>query len=225
MRTITKIALVFAVLLPWQKVLAQDSAAVANPFRWMLDTKFGSEPAVGFNAPNTSFGPSIEYPLDSEVELQGAVSFSPWRSVNDWQAHSIEISGAGIGWISTRWGVSLGFRHDWLWLPQSERSGWNPSLGAVFRHELYRPGRLYLTYLFPTGCNQLSTSCLTPSGRTQGFQALEEIRLWSRVRVGLQGGLYHYCSSPSPDSRDCKFSPAGMVIMRFEFRSEGTGSY
>lgn len=198
---------------------------MVTPFRWTFDTRIGSEPQLGFNAPSTSFGPSLEYPLGSQFELQGGVTFTPWESINSGSGHAIDIRASGIGWVNRRIGAWLGFRHDWLWSSPISRSGWSPSIGTVLRDELYRPGRLYVNYLFPTGCAQLGTSCSVASSRTQGLEALQELRLSPHFRFGLQGGLYHYCDNPVQlNQRECKFSPAGMVIIRLEFPSAGVAS-
>lgn len=219
--------LVAAILLPCFTAYAQDTAAMTAPFRWTLDTKIGSEPQLGFNAPSTSFGPSIEYPFGNPFELQGGVTFTPWESISSGSGHAIEIRGTGIGWINRRLGASLGFRRDWLWASPISRSGWNPSIGIVLRDELYRPGRLYVSYLFPTGCSQLGPSCAQPTGRTQGLEAIQELRLLPHSRFGLQGGVYHFCSEAMPlNQRTCKFSPAGLVVLRFEFsNADATMSY
>jgi hypothetical protein len=228
LRRITVLIAVFllaAIFLPWTSANAQDTPALTAPFRWTFDTKIGSEPQLGFNAPGTSFGPSIEYPLANQFELQGNLTFTPWESINSGNGHAIEIGGTGIGWFNHRFGASLGFRRDWLWASSISRSAWNPSIGGVIRDELYRPGRLYIAYLLPTGCSQMGPSCSVLSNRTQGLQALQEIRLWSRFRVGLQGGVYHYCDNATQsDARQCKFSPAGMVVIRFELANGDAGS-
>ncbi|HTS07528.1 MAG TPA: hypothetical protein VMP68_18255 [Candidatus Eisenbacteria bacterium] len=198
---------------------AQDGVPPTDVgFRWSFDTRFGSEPELGFRVPSTSFGSSIEYPLGNQLELQGGVIVTPTETANGAEAHWVEIEGTGIARLTTRLGLSFGVRREWLWAGQTQRSGWNPMLGVVLRDQLLRPGRLSVAYLFPTGCGERVSSCSNWSGRTQGMELTQEFRLWPHFRVGLRGGIYHYCElNESSGHGDCKFSPGGEIIMRFEF--------
>jgi hypothetical protein len=215
------VIVLLSVFLSCAVALAQTTTTSNDSYSWTFDTRIGSEPQLGFNVPSTSIGSSIEYPLSTRVELGAGITIIPWETINAGSGHAVGMTGTGIGWVAPRLGISIGFRHDWLWTPQFSRSEWNPEVGTVFRDKLYRPGRLYVSYLLPTGCSHGDLSCLAPTSRTQGLQGLQEIRL-QRFRLGLQGGIYHYCDGgTSADSRKCKFSPAGLVIVRFEFRGGG----
>lgn len=205
---------------------AQDNpTALDYRARWMFDTKYGSLPLFGFNSGATSFGPAVEYPITNNLELQGNLSVTPSQPITGGTGHSFLMAGTGIGWINERFGLSLGVQQSWLWASHFSASAWNPSLGTALRDYFRRPGRLYVSYLFPTGCS-VGPSCPTPLTRMQGVQSTQEIRLWRHFRLGLQGGVYHYCNENAMGLRVCKFSPAGQVIMRFEFsESDASAAY
>lgn len=204
-----------------QTASAQDSpVALSYGTRWILNTQYGSLPLFGVNSAATSFGPAVEHSISNTIEVQANLSVTPSVAVNATTTstgHSFGLGGAGIGWINERLGLSLGVQQSWLWASKFSASAWNPSLGMVLRDYFHRPGRLYVSYLFPTGCSG-GSSCPTPLSRMQGVQSMQEFRLWRHFRLGLQGGVYHFCSEGAPpDQRTCKFSPAGLVVMRFEF--------
>lgn len=219
------LGIVFAILVfsMCQTASAQESpVALSYGTRWMLDTQYGSLPLFGVNSAATSFGPAVEYSVTSNFEVQGNLSLTPSQTANTTTAstgHSFGLGGAGIGWINERFGLSFSVQQSWLWASKLSASAWNPSLGMVVRDYFHRPGRLYVNYLFPTGCSG-GSSCPSPLSRMQGIQSTQEFRLWRHFRLGLQGGVYHFCSEGAPlNQRTCQFSPAGLVMMRFEFSS------
>jgi hypothetical protein len=222
MKMLVTLFLLLVAILP---TAAQDSqASLDTPSTWLFDSKFGSEVEFGNRFSTTVVGITVERPFLQRFEVQGNLSLLPQINVNNYNGHAFGIAGTGIGWINQHVGVSGSLEHNWLWTPQVDKSVWNPSLGVVFRDELYRPGRLYVNYMFPTGCATAGQGCLIPSDRTQGLRAAQEFRVFSHVRLGFQTGIFHLCNeSPSDtgNTRSCHWGVADMFVVRFEVHSTG----
>ncbi len=230
MRHPSRFFLLLSLLFPVLQAEAQeDEPPAISSARWLFDTEFGSQVQLGQRLSSTSFGPSAELPLWSRYELQGNLLFSPTETVGASKGQSLALSGSGIGWVNSRIGVSVGFEHTWLWAPEFDNSGWSPLIGTVIRDHLYRSGRFYASYEFPTGCGAPSATsgCRSPSSRTQGFSLNQEFRLFPHFRSGLKTGLFHFCDNSLPSgARACHWSGAVSLALRFEFDARNSvGAY
>jgi hypothetical protein len=200
---------------------AQQISADRIP-RLLFDTKFGSERQLGYKFPSTSFGVSTEIPVSTHLEFQIGTAYSPDRKAITNDGHSFNLSGGAIIWPTRTLGVSGGIEQSWLRTSKFNKSALIPSAGVVLRNDLFGPGRLYLTYIFPTGCvwATLTNPCTIQSNRLQGLQIREEGRMTSRLRFGLESGVYHFCSQSNPfqrsAGRNCHFAVTMLIVMRFE---------
>jgi hypothetical protein len=221
MKYLHKFSVLMLLFFPALPARAQDfQSPTVSTVRWVFDTEFGSGAELGHTLSFTSFGPTVEYPVGDRFELQGKLLFGPTLSVSGRDGHSVETSALAIVWVNSRIGISAGAQHDWLWARQLNRSGWNPSLGVAVRDNLYRPGRFYASYLFPTGCNSNgpNSSCTSPSGRTQGLKLGQEMRLFPHVRAGFETGIFHFCNNSNTNGlSSCQLAGAAIGVLRFEF--------
>jgi hypothetical protein len=218
---VTSILLLLAAL----PAVAQDPQASLNSqVTWLFDTKIGSQPEFGSRFSTAMVGFAVEQPFWERFEVQGNLTLLPDVSTAPSNGHAFGISGTGIGWINERVGVTATVEHNWLWIPQADKSVWNPSFGAVIRENLFRPGRLYASYLFPTGCSTAGPNCLSPSDRTQGMRVTQEFRVFPHFRLGFQTGIFHYCGEMSGvdgNQRTCHWGLADIFVLRFEVHSTG----
>jgi hypothetical protein len=226
MRNSSRAFLLLLLLVPVSRSGAQTThPSDASQARWLFDTEFGSGVQLGNKLSSTAFGPSFEIPRWNRYEFQGNLSLLPTQQIAGHDAHSLQVGGAGIVWVNNRIGAGAGFQHTWLWTPKVSKSGWSPLLTFVLRDQLYRPGRLYVTYLFPTGCSARAANadCRFPSGRPQGPQVLQELRLFPHFRLGVHVGLFHFCASSALTiMTDCHWAGSESVRLRFEFGSQSS---
>lgn len=86
------------------------------------------------------------------------------------------------------------------------KGGWIPFAGAVVRDGWFQaPGRLYVSYIFPTGC-VWAEQCQLPtdgiqSNQIHGVHALQEFRLYSHVRVGIDAEVLRFYDQSNPQMR------------------------
>jgi hypothetical protein len=217
---VRKMVLVLGILLFCSAAHAQNVPAFKNyQTRWLFDSEIGSEETLGFKLPHLAFGASFEQPVGKHFELQGGVSYSPDKKVNN-GGQSFSTDALVIGWVRNGLGI-LGKVHSTnLWTPQYDKHAITPSFGSVFRvHEFGFAGRLYLDYVLPTGC----THCQIQGSRLQGVEAFNELKLWPHVRTGIKFGFYTFLEQGNPLSDQPRIRDIGGIstlVIRFVPRSE-----
>ena len=192
--------------------------------RFLVDGEFGTENSLGTEFPSTAIGPSIEVPIKNRFEFQSAVSYSPDRKTVTHDGESLKFGGSAIGFATHRLGFIATVAHTSLWTSQFDKRSWLPAAGIVLRTQYWGPGRLYLTYLFPTGCVWATSSdpCTIQSNRLQGIQLRQEVRYGSHIRWGYGGALYHECDQSNQNEpqagRNCHWDATVMITASLEFR-------
>ena len=191
--------------------------------RFFLDADVGIRGELGFLPPSSDFGTSFEYPLLGMFEMQGAASFSPDRKKITHDGHSVSVDGKAIMWPYGRLGVFADVGWNRLWTSQFTEGGTGPSFGSVIRTSYEYPGRLYISYLLPTGCVWATSSnpCKLQSKRLQGFSFTQEFQFRPHIRWGVDAGVYHFCDQSNPDdpavARKCHWAGTEMLFVRFQF--------
>jgi hypothetical protein len=188
--------------------------------RLMLDSGIGYD-GIGFKNPHVVFGASLEQAMGERVELQGGVSFSPNLKLTTNDDKSILVTGMGLFWITHRLAVTGGFTRANLLGSQPSKIDWMPSVGIGMRDHLFSfPGRLYLSYVFPTGC-QWGANCPIQSIRILGPQGYWEHRIWPHLRLGMQVSYYRILNQGNPldpaSGRTGEWKGDVRMLMRFEF--------
>jgi hypothetical protein len=152
--------------------------------RLLFDAEAGSLGSLGYKFPSTAFGPSVKIPFHKRFEFQGSATYSPDRKVITGNGHSLKLSGSAIRFMNNRWGFIATVERSWLWTSQFDKSAWHPSAGIVIRNDYWGPGRLYVNYVFPTGCVWATPNnpCQIQSNRIQGFELRQDVRLSSYMR-------------------------------------------
>jgi hypothetical protein len=196
-------------------------AAKRPATRWILDAEIGSEADLGFKMPHIAMGISVERPVARHFELQGLVSYSPDKKYITNDGNSLILKGTGLYWITPTLALTGGLHHSNLWTSQFNKSGWGPSAGIATRTDFWDyPGRFYLEYLLPTGC-QWGPSCTMQSNRTEGARIYWETRATPHLRVGFELGFYHFLDQSNPLRPDIPRTGhvAGntLIIFRYEF--------
>jgi hypothetical protein len=224
---VQKIALL--VLLTAQPVLAwQVQTPTFSSTRLLFDSEIGTEANLGYKLPSTEYGFSVEQPLSKRFELQSSLSYSPDKKIITGNGNSFLVSGTGIVWVTSRVGLSGAYDYSWLWTSQFNKNGWAPSAGTVIRNSLFGPGRIYVSYIFPTGCVWATPSnpCKIQSNRLQGPEFNEEVRVSSRLRVGFKLGAFHFCEQSNENDpavpRQCHWGGTELAFVRLEFPSVRT---
>jgi hypothetical protein len=215
-------------------VAAQDPqffrGFTASPLRLFLDTDIGVRAELGFIPPSSDFGASFEYPVWKKLEIQGAASFSPDKKQITHNGYSFGVSGTAILWPYASLGVLGEVGYGRLWTSQFTEGGTTPAAGVVLRTRYEYPGRLYIRYLFPTGCVWATPSnpCTLQSKRIQGLTMRQEFQFRPHIRWGVEAGIYHFCDQSNPNDpaipRTCHWAGTELVFVRFQFpgaRSDG----
>jgi hypothetical protein len=187
--------------------------------RWLLDSQVGSD--TGYKTPTITMGVSIERPITTRLEVQGGVSFSPTKTLLTNDGHHLDISGQTVFWVTQRLGVTASLSRGYLWTSQFNLQGWTPSAGVAVRVRAFdSPGRLYLTYLIPTGC-QWGAGCPIQSNRKTGAKVYWENRISKHWRFGFEFGVYHVLyqgNSLDPAAgRTGQMTGDAHIVSRFEF--------
>jgi hypothetical protein len=188
--------------------------------RLLYESEIGTEANLGYKLPSTAFGLLVEQPLGKRFELQSRVSYSPDKKVITDNGNSFLVSGTGIVWATSRVGLSGAYGYSWLWTSQFDKNGWAPSAGTVIRNSLFGPGRIYVSYIFPTGCVWATPSnpCKIQSNRLQGIDVTPEVQISSHIRVGLNVGLYHFCDQSNQNDpavpRQCHLGGTELLVVR-----------
>ncbi len=202
---------------------AQEAFTDHRP-RLLLGGEFGNEDALGTEFPSTAVGPSIEIPIKNRFEFQSSVSYSPDRKAVTKDGQSLKFGGSAIGFATHRLGFIATIAQTSLWTSQFDKNSWLPSAGVVLRTDYWGAGRLYLTYLFPTGCVWATSSnpCTIQSSRLQGIQLRQDIRSGSHIRWGYGGAFYHLCDQANENApqagRNCHWAATIMLNASLEFR-------
>jgi hypothetical protein len=218
-----RIALTGIVCLLYSLPASSQEAFADHRPRLLLDVEAGSQGSLGYKSPSSAFGPSVEIPAAKRLEFQAGAAYSPDRKniTNDGQ--SLKLSGSAIGFANYRMGFIATLERNWLWTSQFDKSAWLPSAGIVMRNDYFGPGRLYLAYVFPTGCVWATPSnpCKIQSNRLQGIELRQDVRSASHVRWGFKGGFYRFCDQGNPNARQagrkCHFAATVVATLRFEF--------
>jgi hypothetical protein len=191
--------------------------------RLLLDSEIGSAASLGFHFPATSFGPAVEVPIKDRFEFQSTALYSPDRKFITDNGNALDVSAVAIAFATSRVGIITKMEHASLWTSQFEENTWMPSAGVVVRNDLFGPGRLYVTYVLPTGCVWATTSnpCNIQSKRLQGVDIRQDARFGSHKRWGLDFGLYHFCDQSNQNDpaagRRCHLGASAMITMSLEF--------
>jgi hypothetical protein len=208
----------------WVPHAVRGQEVPVDPYvRLLLDSEIGSNNQLGYEFPSIAIGPSIEIPLRSRFELQASAAYSPDKKFITNDGQSLRTKGGVVVWATPLVGLTSSVEGSWLWTSQFNKSGWLPSAGVVLRNEYFGPGRLYISYLFPTGCVWATANnpCKTQSNRLQGVQIRPEFRASSHLRFGFEVGIYHFCDQSNPFApslgRTCHFAGTALATMRVEF--------
>lgn len=197
----------------------QPTASRAE-IRWLLDFETGSDSGLGYRFPHVAIGLSLERPVGKHFELQSRVSYSPDKKYATGDGNSLVMNWTGLVWATHRLGITGRLDHSNLWTSQFDKKSLAPSMGIVIRDDYYGfPGRLYLDYLFPTGC-QWGENCRIQSNRLLGPEVYWEYRLWSHFRLGAKIGVYRVLEQSNqlrPDiPRTGVWSGDSHLLMRYE---------
>jgi hypothetical protein len=194
-----------------------------SPLRLFLDTDIGVRAELGFIPPSSDFGASFEYPVWRKLEIQGAGSFSPDKKQITHNGYSFGVTGTGILWSFTSVGLLGQVGYGRLWTSQFTEGGPTPAIGAVIRTRYEYPGRLYIRYLFATGCVWATPSnpCQLQSKRLQGPTVRQEFQFRPHIRWGVEAGIYHFCDQSNENDpaipRTCHWAGTELVFVRFQF--------
>jgi hypothetical protein len=201
---------------------AQENPTDPRP-RLLLNSEIGSAASLGFKFPATSFGPSIEIPIKNRFEIQSAALYSPDRKFITDDGNALNLSGSAIGFVTSRFGVVGKIERTSLWTSQFHEANWFPSAGVVIRNDYLGPGRVYVSYVFPTGCVWATSSnpCTLQSKRLQGVEVRQDARFGSHKRWGFDFGIYHFCDQSNQNDpqagRHCHIGGSAMITMSLEF--------
>jgi hypothetical protein len=201
---------------------AQDSQASRDSAtRWIVDFESGSDSGFGFKLPHLAIGGTVERPVGKRLEIQAELSYSPDKKYITNDGNSIRMATTLIVWASQKVGISAEVGEDYLWTSQFNENDLAPAFGFVVRDYFEgAPGRLYLSYLVPTGC-QWGPTCPIQSKRMQGVQGSWEHRLFPHFRLGFSMGVCRFLNQSNQLEPSVPRTQvwAGDVhlLMRFEF--------
>jgi hypothetical protein len=200
---------------------SQTSTGVAPTVQLLLDSRLGDDP--GYKFPSVALGVSLELPISNRVELQGGISYTPTKPLDTNSSDSLGLTGGGVFWITRRFGATAFLERGHAWTSQYNLKGWGPLIGIAIREHTHdSPGRLYLSYVIPTGC-QWGTTCLIQSSRTTGGRIYWDHRVFMHWRFGFEFGLYRTLNQGDPlnpaAGRTSQLDWDGHIVSRFEFPS------
>jgi hypothetical protein len=214
---------------------SQTAQGQGNPSdqrpRLLLESQFGSARSLGFKFPSVSFGLSLELPFRRRFEFQTATLYSPDRKFITNDGNGLKVSGSLIAFVTSRLGAIGTVERSALWTSQFAESGWPLSMGAVIRNDYLGQGRLYVSYVFPTGCVWATASnpCTLQSKRLQGVHVRQDVRNGSHQRWGFDFGIYHFCDQANQNEpqagRHCHIGGTAMVTLSMEFHVGRSSRY
>ena len=181
---------------------------------------FGVDTQLGYKFPTVNFTAGIEVPFAHRFEAQASGEYSIARKFITGDGHSSKVNGSLIVWAKRRIGLIATAEHSWLSTSQFKKDNFFPSAGIVLRGQSLGPGRIYLTYLIPTGCVWATSTnpCAIQSNRLQGLSYREEDRVWSRIRLGFGFSIFHFCDQGNPYARQVGRSCHMAMTMSGDFR-------
>jgi hypothetical protein len=200
--------------------------------RWLLDSQIGTASGLGYHLPDLSLGATVEKPFgghslgEGRWEAQGDVFWSPDRKYITGDGNTAQIDGKGLFWLNSRLSLFGEARFVHLWTDQFDKSTLAPSAGIVVRDRWFGlPGRLYVDYLFPTGCQWATSTnpCRIQSNRITGIEFFQEFRMYRHWRVGVKGAWLQFANQGNENDR-----AAGRVwnntatidaVIRYEFKA------
>jgi len=191
--------------------------------RYFLDATISGDSTLGYKFPDVGFGASIEKPIGTHLELQGSILYDLSRKVITNNGNSLIVKESAIGWVTSHVGVMGTYERSWLWTSQFDKGPWYPIGGVAIRFSDSNlgPGRVYINYVFPTGCVWATPSnpCTIQSNRMQGIQGGGEIRMWHHNKWLIMGSLLHFCDQSNQNDpaagRSCHFAVISNVMFRF----------
>lgn len=202
--------------------MGQEVSSDHRP-RLLLHGEVGNQASLGYLPPSSAFGLSTEIPMGKSWEFQANALYSPDRKAITNDGQSLKLDSSAIRFFNKRMGFIGGVNRSWLWTSQVNKTSWHPSAGVVIRNSYFGVGRLYLTYVFPTGCvwTTPGNPCSLQSNRLQGFEIRQEARGTPHARWGYRAGFYHFCSQANPNEpqfgRNCHWAVTVLALLRFEF--------
>lgn len=204
---------------------ALDQGRILSPFsesRLLSDIQFGDFTVFGLGATSLGWGLGGELPLGPSLKAGGrrfeyqpsfAVLVGPkisyWNGSLESQ-QNLEVNNQGLIWMIRRLAAAGGYQYASYWAEgvtlqnvgyTIRRAGWVPNLGGVIRDTLLgRPGRVYASYIFPTGCQWATPSnpCVVQSPRTRGIEMMQEVRGSTYLRIGAELALVRYDDPSAP---------------------------
>jgi len=203
-------------------ILLAAVAAHASDTRVLVDTEWGTASGLGYKLPHLAAGTTVEQPLGNHWEAQGEVSVSPDRKYITNDGKSAQAGATVLFWPIQRIGLTGGASYTRLWTSQFQKGELFPSAGIVVRDTLDgSPGRFYVRYLFPTGC-QWGADCVIQSSRLSGVEGFQEFQVWPHWRIGFRGAWWRFAEQGNPLDRAAgrtwhNTGTAAMVI-RYGFR-------
>jgi hypothetical protein len=200
---------------------SQTSTGAAPTMQLLLDSQVGRDPRYRF--PSVKVGVSFELPVSAHIELQGGMSYTPTKPFIGINGDSLGMTGGGVFWITRRFAATTFLERGHLWTSQSNLRGWGPLVGIAIREHTHdSPGRLYLSYVIPTGC-QWGGSCLIQSSRTTGARMNWDHRVLVHWRFGFEFGLYRTFDQRDPLNPGAggtnQVTADAHIVSRFEFPS------
>lgn len=198
-------------------------AGARGQARILADAEWGSEAGLGYKIPHILLGIGLEKPVGTRWEAQGGVFYSPDRKYITNDGQTAQATGKLLFWPIQRIGITGGLGYTHLWTAQFQKSAWEPSAGVVIRDSInHVPGRIYVAYVFPTGC-QWGSSCVIQSSRTHGIQGYEEFRPWTHWRLGIRAAWWRFAEQSNPlyPSLGRVWHNTGTLsmVVRYEFRA------
>jgi hypothetical protein len=171
-----------------------------NRPKLLMGGGFGVDNQLGYKFPTLTLTTGIERPFAHRFEAQADANFSGTRKFITGDGHSTNIGASLIFWAKKGIGLIGSGDRSWLWTSQFNKTNFFPSAGIVLRGLSLGPGRIYITYMMPTGCvRATSTSpCAIQSNRLQGVAFREEDQVRSRVRLGFGFSVLRSCDQGNP---------------------------
>ena len=187
----------------------------------LLGGGFGADNRLGYKFPTLIFTAGIELPITQRLEVQGSGGYSIARKFITGNGHISSLNVSLIVWGRKRLGFIAAAGRNSLSTSQFNKTNVFPSAGVVFRGASLGPGRIYLTYVFPTGCVWATSTnpCAIQSNRLQGFRFYEEDRIWSRLRLGFGLSVLRFCDQGNPNApqagRSCHMAATASADFHF----------
>jgi hypothetical protein len=159
MKAIRMFWCVLAILLVSTSVKARQlKEPILSRTQLFLDSEIGGKSGLAYYQPSTNFGRAFEVPVGDRFEMEASARYSPDKKVITNNGNQLLIKGSGIFWLTSRFGISGSYQHNWLWTSEFNEEGRNPLIGSVVRNHFAQPGRFYMNYVFPTGCVRATVS-------------------------------------------------------------------